>query len=467
MREIFKTVEQNQYLPKETPGHGFDGVMPTWIYRSSFFEKIPARLATLKTIAQDAGQDGEKILSLLESDPNFVEKRDKTNGIFGLPMHMTSGQRRWTPRDLLLATANAKGADGVSAFKLTLQLQSLATKVLFEEKAGAKPRAVGVEFLEGPGIYKATAGYDASKAPKGVARKAYARREVIISGGAFNSPQLLQLSGIGDKAHLSSLGIKLVGHLPGVGQHLMDNQELPVVGQGQVSFAVPPDPAAAECKGGAAGDPCLEKWREGKGWYAMAQGNSEANFITTRHSPDGNRDMLSYAANAAIRAFYLGDPSQRLPADPPTTVHRTMLRMNVQNDGGYVRINSTDPTEVPEINFRYFSRGAESDLGAMVDFVAWNRRVFAKVPAPYGPVKTVEPPCPAGYGADGYCTDAHQDEQWIRDNTYGHHPVGTCKIGADDDPMAVLDSRFRVRGVERREFASHPVMMRPVSELTT
>ncbi len=452
MREVFERVENNQYLKKGVPGHGFDGFMPTWISPSSFYERAPARLSLLKTIATDSHQDPEQIFSILQSDPNFLgDSRDKSNGLFGLASHETLGFRRWSPRDLVHSVISASNSDGSKKYRLTVQLQSLASRVLFEDSPSnnGKPRAVGVEFLEGQGLYKATAGYDAKSPPRSELKRAYAKREVIVSGGTFNSPQLLQLSGVGDRAHLESLGIKVVAHRPGVGRGLRDNQEMPVVGHGQVPFTVPPDPAMASCASGSPTDPCLAAWKNGTGPYVAALGNSESAFMTTEHSPDGNRDMLSYMSNGAPgRAFYIPDPSQKLPSDPPTVIHRTLLRMNVQNDAGYVRITSSDPRDVPEINFEYFGVGEASDMGAMLDFIAWMRRIFAKVPAPYGPVVPVEPPCPAGYGEDGYCKDGEQDRQWIRDQTFGHHPVGTCKMGSGNDTLAVVDSRFRVIGVE-------------------
>jgi len=448
------SVEKNQYLKRGTPGHGFDGIMPTSISPSSFYQSVPARLALLKTAATESHQDPDKILDLLQSDPNFLTGRDKAEGLFGLAKHQTSGFRRWSPRDAIHDVLNATNADGSRKYRLTLQVQSLASKVIFQDVSGGKPRAIGIEYLEGAGVYKATAGYDAKTANSGVLKRAYARREVIISGGTFNSPQLLQLSGVGDRDHLEKLGIKVVAHLPGVGKGLRDNQEMPVVGHGKADFSVPPDPQAANCTSGKPGDPCLAAWMNGTGPYTNPTGNSEVAFLTTKHSPDGNRDMLSYMGSTALRGFFISDPSQTLPVDPPTAIFRTLLRTTVQNNAGHVLIRTADPRDVPDINFQYFGVGAESDLGAMVDFTAWMRRVFAKVPAPYGPVEVVEPPCPAGHGADGYCLDVEQDKQWMRDQTFGHHPVGTCRIGGDNDTMAVVDSRFRVRGVDGRKYLS-------------
>lgn len=124
--------------------------------------------------------------------------------------------------------------------------------------------------------------------------------------------------------------------------------------------------------------------------------------------------------------------------------------MNVQNTAGYVRITSTDPTAPPDINIRQYESpdGGDVDLGAMVDAVAWVRRAFMSLPAPYGPVTPTEPPCTAGINPDGYCKDPEEDRKFIYEQTFGHHPVGTCKMGKKGDRMAVVDSKFRVFGVK-------------------
>ena len=124
--------------------------------------------------------------------------------------------------------------------------------------------------------------------------------------------------------------------------------------------------------------------------------------------------------------------------------------MTVQNTAGFVRIKSADPTVPPDINIRQYESpdGGEVDLGAMIDAVAWVRRNFQSLPAPFGPVTPTEPPCNAGLTADGYCSDPNEDKNFIYEQTFGHHPVGTCKIGKREDRMAVIDSKFRVFGVE-------------------
>jgi choline dehydrogenase len=294
MRQIFAKIEKNLYLkPGESrDGHGFDGFVETGLGGSSFYRTEPGRLALLSKLAGDLTRqslDEATALNLLERDANFLGAgRDQAAEPFGLPMHNNNKGRRWTPRDLVKDTLGR-------TFDLKLSLNSLATKILFEQ-SGSAPKATGVEYLEGAGVYGASWQYNSTSAPTGTRKVAFARKEVIVSGGTFNSPQLLQLSGIGDARLLQSLSIPVVADLPGVGENLLDNQELPVVGLSPVNItSAGGDPGWAQCTFGAPGDPCLEQWLQETGPYVAPSGNSECSFIKTGHSPDGNRDVITFA----------------------------------------------------------------------------------------------------------------------------------------------------------------------------
>ncbi|KAK8078813.1 hypothetical protein PG994_002620 [Apiospora phragmitis] len=286
-------------------------------------------------------------------------------------------------------------------------------------------------------------------------RRAYARREVIVSGGTLDSPQLLQLSGIGDRAHLQPLGVPVVAHVPGVGRNLQDNLELPVVGHGAADFTTAPDPAAANCTFGAPGDPCVAAWQRGTGGpYAAAQGNSECALLRTPHSPDGRRDVLTFSPpGGGFRGFWppTNQTELGLFTDPPNAVSRSMVHMSRRRSPyssstakAGVRITSRDPTVPPSIIFEHFPGGLEDeDLGAMLDTVAFVRRAFAAVPPPFGPVTPVEPPCPAGVLADGHCRVREQDAAWVRAQSFGHHASGTVALAASE----TLTMATRTRGV--------------------
>ncbi|KAK3686233.1 hypothetical protein B0T22DRAFT_411140 [Podospora appendiculata] len=450
MRKIFVKIEKNLYLrPNESrAGHGFNGYVQLAQGDSSYYLQEPGRLALLSHLAADlVGHpvDQASELDYLERDANFLgASRDKAAQPYGLPNHNNNKGRRWTPRDLVKATV-------AKTPKLTLALESLATKILFDKpKPGGTPTAIGVEYLQGAGVYSASWQYNkTTPAPTGTPKRALARKEVIISGGVFNSPQLLQLSGIGNATLLRSLGIPVISDLPGVGEDLRDNQELPVAGLSPLNItSVGGDPAWATCTFGAPGDPCLAQFQNGTGPYTDPSGNSECAFLKTAHSPDGNRDVITFAPPGVFRGF--SPPASNTPfTDAPSTLWRSLARMTVQNTAGYVRIVSTDPTVAPEINIRQYESPTTGavDLGAMVDAVAWVRRNLLTLPAPYGPVTPTEPACNAGLNANGYCKDPEEDRKFVYEQTFGHHPVGTCKIGRKGERMAVVDSRFRVFGV--------------------
>lgn len=294
MRKVFVKIEKNLYLRanESKRGHGLNGFVQLGQGDSNYYLQEPGRLALLSHLAKDLLKrplDTAATLDVLERDANFLgASRDGAAEPFGLPNHNNNKGRRWTPRDLVKDTV-------AKTPKLTLALESLATKILFD-RSSSKPRASGVEYLQGAGIYGASWRYDKTTAPSGTKKRACARKEVIVSGGVFNSPQLLQLSGIGNAKLLNSLGIPVISDLPGVGENLRDNQELPVAGLSPVNItSLPGDPAWATCTFGAPGDPCLAQWEQGTGPYTLPSGNSECAFLKTKHSPDGNRDVITFA----------------------------------------------------------------------------------------------------------------------------------------------------------------------------
>ncbi|KAK4202127.1 hypothetical protein QBC40DRAFT_322355 [Triangularia verruculosa] len=408
MHAIFKKIEKNNYATRgaaNAVNHGFDGFFQTNM-GSMTQQRQLGQLSgnrVMQTYAQDWGLSGQSMNNLLTRDPNEINpNRDQTSSIYGLVTHAFSNGNRYSSRNYIQDTQRTVGSN------LTVSLTSLATKILFDtaskcDGTAAKPRATGVEYLFGRSLYKGDSRRAANA--QGTKRTAYARREVILSGGAFNSPQLLQLSGIGDAALLKQHNIPLIKDLPGVGQHLMDNQEMPIVGTG-----------------------------------TAGSGLAEVSMFKTKHPAHGERDMFLMGGQGFLFRGFWPDNPVRTPAEPRSPYGVSMVKGSSLNNKGWVKIRSSDPTETPEINFNHFAPGSELDMEAMKDTVAWIRTVYSRVG-----ITTVEPPCNARPDANGYC--GKEDEDWIHERTFGHHPTSTNKIGADNDPMAVLDSKFRVRGV--------------------
>jgi choline dehydrogenase len=405
MHKIFTKIEKNNYMPRGTPNHGFDGWFQTQMGTMS-----QSRVAPLQgnRVMEQYARDWNLTMSmsnLLIRDPNEISPtRDQTSSIYGLVNHQYANGQRYSAREYINAAVQQRA-------NLTISLTSLATKVLFDTTgtrcAGANgaPRATGVEYLFGRSLYKADARNTGNA--QGVKRTAIARREVILSGGAFNSPQLLMLSGIGNATELQKFGIPVIKDLPGVGQNLMDNQEMPIVGTGNA----------------------------GSGIAGVA-------MYKTLHPAHGERDMFLMGGPGFLFRGFWPNNAVRVPPDPFNAYGVSMVKGSSVNNKGWVKLRSADPTDTPEINFNHYAHGAEYDLEAMKDTVAWIRTVYRRVG-----ITPTEPPCtrPGGPDANGYC--GKEDEDWIHKQTFGHHPTSTCKIGADNDPMAVLDSKFRVRGV--------------------
>lgn len=153
----------------------------------------------------------EHMAELLHRDINGIE-RDRWEGpgsLFTTPVAISPTTQARSGVGAYLNEVVAAG------YPLTISLHSLATKVLLKKGGhGKKPQAFGVEYMVGEGLYSADQRYDPSQA--GELRSVRARKEVIVSGGSFNTPQILMLSGIGPREELEALGIPVVVDLPAV-----------------------------------------------------------------------------------------------------------------------------------------------------------------------------------------------------------------------------------------------------------
>lgn len=440
MNTIFQRIEHNNYLSPSTPGHGFSGFFQSTMPAvTSLAQPV---LAVTQSIARAFGQNDSlsSILAALNTDPNnplSPAPRDAQVGLFGAPFHTFPNGDRFSARNVV---QDALKQDGVP---LTLRMNALVTRVLWDrdqhgnETAAGKcattsgsklPRAVGVEYLAGTALYRADRrSYNSSSSSSSspAPQRVFARREVILSGGAFNTPQLLKLSGVGPPSELAMHSIPVVVPLPGVGESMCDNEEMPIVGHlPRASLSLLPNSSD------------------------MAPG---CVLLRTAHTPrPGERDVFLMHGPRALRGFYPPDqdnPAIAAAADPPGTYGVSIVKQFPQSCRGRVLLTSADPRDRVDVHVNHYAQGNATDLGAMLDVVAWARRVYGTVAAPLGPLDTVEPPCAAAdVDAAGYCSGSAADLNWIVGQTFGHHPTSTARIGADGDDMAVLDSKFRVRG---------------------
>lgn len=432
MRKYFIDLEKDHSVPVGTPGHGFSGFLDVSVNDNSLLANQSLAQTVLKSVASHSGQDPNALFSLIHRDLNNNDaNRDQQTGIFGFPAHRDPRGRRVSARNPVVDTVN-------KTKKLTLQLTSLVTKVLFDTVVkGQDPNAIGVEYLFGKSMYSADPRYNASN--KGVTKRAFARKEVILSGGAFNSPQMLKLSGIGPAAELKKFGIPVLVDLPGVGANLQDNNEFGLIATAAEDFVS----TAPACTYGAPGDPCLAAWEvEGTGPYA--QGPLDAIMYKTANASE--RDVFIWGTPSSYRGYWPANTENAVtPVDGANTWGFAMVKMTPNSNGksaGTVLLKSADPRDVPDINFRFYSdpATAASELAAIADAVAFGRNVLSSVPAPLGPF-TENFPC---VGGSGTCNV----EDTVKTQTWSHHATSTCAIGKNGDKMAVLDANFKVRGVK-------------------
>ena len=429
MRAYFEKLERCTYIKDPGQGkpnptrHGYKGWLSTAGLDLTLGLGDPAVVQTVLKAIKAAWLEGfSGVLPDLPQDPNDW-RNPQFEGVAFAPLATLEGRRAGT-RQLIQRT--------VATFpqKLILRQSNLATKVLFD----ANKRAIGVECWEGQHLYRADP--SSSDSNKYEVKKYYCAREVILAGGAFNSPQLLMLSGIGPAAHLGQFDIRVVADRPGVGTNLQDRYEVGVVSEMKQDWKIiqkatfTPPPTENDT-----GDPCYVEWQNGKGVYTT---NGALLAVIRRSSPKAtDPDLFMFALAGKFHGYYPGYSKE---------VERTknfltwmVLKAHTGNTAGYVRLKSSDPRERPEINFRNFDDPvtAEHDLDALLEGVRFVRRVSKHNTA----IKKEVIPGPETATDD-------QIRQFVMDNAWGHHASCSNRMGKPDDVNAVVDSSFRVIGVK-------------------
>ncbi len=341
----------------------------------------------------------------------------------------TSAQRRVGARERLLKVAAAHPD------RLRIVLDALVTRVLFDPEGAA----CGVEYLRGKRLYRAHA---APAAAPGGRRRAQARREVVLCGGAFNTPQLLMLSGIGPRPVLSQHGIAVRVDLPGVGRNLHDRYEIALNYRMREPWRVL---AGARFE---RGDPLWQRWADGGG--GMYASSGAALGIVLRSSRAGAEPDLFCMALPARFAGYSPGFSTRI-RDQPDQLTWAVLKAHTRNRSGRVELRSADPRDPPRIEFDCFARADDpdgADLAALVEAIRFVRGLVAPLFAS-GVIAEETDPGPA-------VESDQQLAEWARSTAWGHHACGSCAIGRIVDG-GVLDAALRVHGVPRLRVADAAV----------
>ncbi|SEJ61248.1 Choline dehydrogenase [Sphingobium sp. AP50] len=319
-----------------------------------------------------------------------------------------------------LSSARAFLHPALGRANLTVLDETMVRRILFD-----RGRAVGLEIEK-----------------NGARRTVSARREIILCAGATNSPQLLMLSGIGPQDHLKDMGIDLVHHLPGVGQHLQDHPTVHV---------------------------------------AMENPSGESYAISAKALPRILASPLKYLANrtgmlasnvAECGGFLCTDGSGRpdiqitflvglkidARAIPRRHGYMALIQLLRPKSAGSVRLASNRPEDKPVIDPNFFAD--PYDMKTLIAGFREARRIFAQPALAAMTGAEIEP------GAQ-YQSDAEIDAALRKIVNTAYHPTGTCKMGPDNDPMAVVDGRLRVRGVAGLRVVDASVMPEIISGNTS
>lgn len=413
--------------------HGFDGWLktsladPTLAIGDGQVRRL-LKHAAGKSLVNFLGRPLTPVEGLVSAvDPNDWRVRNCPEGLWQIPIAVRDGKRNGTRERI---------RDVAQRFpdRLVVRTGALVTRVLFDE-GGAEPIARGVEYLPQAHAYRADP--EADPGPSAAPVQVRVRREVILSGGAFNTPQLLQLSGIGPRAELAKFGIPCRVDLPGVGANLQDRYEVGVVTKMRTDFTLLKGLTFRPPGAGEQPDPGFVEWQQGRGVYTT---NGALLGIVRRARPElESPDLFVFGLPAKFTGYYPGY-SDAL-AQQSCVFTWAVLKAHTVNRAGSVRLRSTDPRDTPDVRFRYFEEGDDAgseDLDAVVTGIEAARSIMdclhEDVEAELVPGEHVQ--------------TQEQLRSFVRDQAWGHHASCTAPMGRRSDPGAVLDSRFRVHGTQ-------------------
>jgi choline dehydrogenase len=293
---------------------------------------------------------------------------------------------------------------------------ALTEKILFEGR-----RAVGVAFRQ-----------------EGAFRTARATREVILCGGAVNSPQVLMLSGIGPQDQLAGFSVPVVHHLPGVGKSLQDHYSAPIKLRCKLPITVN-DVMLSNARKLKAG---IEYYVFHRGPLAMIS-SPAALFARTRP------ELASPDVKISISPFSAERPQEGLHRFSGFTSIAYQLRPESR---GEIKLKSPDPFDAPAVHPNYLA--TETDQRTIVAGLRLIRRILA-TPRMQALTEAEFQPGPTVGSDEGLLDYARR-----RGGTV-YHPTSTCKMGSD--PMAVVDAELRVHGIEGLRVADASIMPTVVS----
>ena len=352
------------------------------------------------------------------SDANYVVKGTdlyiKTMQELGLPHNSDFNDGDQYGVGLMqLTTHNGKRCSAVEAFikpikhnkNLTIKLKSIVTKIILK-----KNKAVGVEVYHNRKI-----------------SKYFANNEIISTAGTYISPKLLMLSGIGDEAELSKHNIKTICKLPGVGKNLQDHHEVPFVAKTKKGY------------GYFKQDKGIRMLINGLQYLLFKSGPVSSNaaetcaFLNPRNLKDQNDPPIKLYC---VQVMYTDRDTKDIKPTHGLTLTSCIMNPEARGD---VKLRSSNPLDLPLINPNFFSKS--NDLSLILDSVKFARTVIETKPLKDIVLSEILPGKNITNDIDlkNYC------KRTVKTNW---HPVGTCKMGNDKDPEAVLNSNLQVMGID-------------------
>ncbi len=288
---------------------------------------------------------------------------------------------------------------------LVIRLQSRVRRIEIENG-----RAVGVTYRD----------------DRGVDHRVHADGEIIVAAGSLVTPQLLMLSGIGPAGQLKEHGITCIADLPGVGENLIDHPEVPMIAMANGPYGY---------------------YKQGVGWRMLLNGihfrlfgsgpilsaGVEAGAFVNPTEPDGEPTIQAFC----VPIVYLDRDTLNLV---PDTYGLTITTVVVKpKSRGFVRLRSADPDDMPLVSPNLLKHPA--DARAMIDGQRYFLRAFQTTPLAER-IERIAIPDPGDLSDEALMKHCRR---FVKTN---YHPAGTCRMGKASDPMTVLDSRLRVRGIE-------------------
>jgi choline dehydrogenase len=416
--------------------HGFDGWLHTNLADPALALGDKQVISVIKSAAARSLADFlKRPLTPFEGlnsavDPNDWRGRTLPEGLWLIPLAVREGRRNG-------ARERIRDVEQRRPDRLQVRTGALVTRVLFDDPVtpDGDPVATGVEYLAQPHAYRADPAAVDGDPPAPV--RVRVRREVILAAGAFNTPQLLKLSGIGPRAELDKFGIPCLRDLPGVGENLQDRYEVGVVTQMRRNFALLDGLTFRPPEAGEEPDPGYRQWQDGEGVYTT---NGALLGIIRRSRPElTDPDLFIFGLPAKFTGYFPGYSGALAQQNDVFTW--AILKAHTANRAGSVLLRSADPRDTPDIRFRYFDEGSDSageDLDAVVTGIEVARSIMA----------CLEEDVAAELMPGPEANTREELRSFVRDKAWGHHASCTAAMGPATDPRAVVGSDFRVRGTQ-------------------